>query len=366
MKINILKLIPNDWTVENVNKNHVRVSYKTIGRGNSPKPFILPNEIKIDKEFTEACAMYIGDGKLSKDLHHLDFTSKDKDMIKFMLNFFVKRLNLKKENIRFRLVYRQLKEDNIKDWTKYLNINKEDIHLQQSNRHKEECLGIQIGGIILRIIFEKIIQKILSYDFHKDKILRKAFLRGLFASEGGIGINDKENYIVYMAYHLSIFEKELSKLIYKLLNFEEIISKIIIRKEKGERYIQITGWDNYWKIFSKGLLNLNERKKNRFLNKIKTTNFQCYLEDNLISKLLNSKKISYRQLGIRNNISPVVISRLGLGKKKQLEFSRLLRLAEFCDINNQEIKRGIKNVSIKGTTLIEDRNIIDFLLMYKN
>ena len=38
-------------------------------------------------------------------------------------------------------------------------------------------------------------------------MLRRAFLRGLFAAEGGIGFMYKENYIAYVAFHLS-YEKE--------------------------------------------------------------------------------------------------------------------------------------------------------------
>jgi len=79
--INILELIPQEWNKEDIDNHFVKVSYTTIGRGNSPKPFVLPKQIYLDKNFVEAIAMYIGDGKLSKDMHHLDFCSIDKDRL---------------------------------------------------------------------------------------------------------------------------------------------------------------------------------------------------------------------------------------------------------------------------------------------
>ena len=100
-QINLLDLIPTEWYVENLD-NHIRVSYQTKGRGNNPKPFILPRMLILDKEFIEGISMYIGDGKLSKDLGHLEFTSKDKDMIKFMLDFFKNKFNIRDKDFMFR------------------------------------------------------------------------------------------------------------------------------------------------------------------------------------------------------------------------------------------------------------------------
>ena len=104
--------------------------------------------------------MYLGDGKLSKDLHHLEFTSIDKDILDIMLNFFEKTFNL------------------------------------NANEFTKRKYAFQINGIIFRILFEKIINIILKSNFYKNTVLRRAFLRGLFAAEGGIGIVKKENYIL--------------------------------------------------------------------------------------------------------------------------------------------------------------------------
>jgi len=91
-EINLLDLIPIHYLIRLINKDFVEVYYKTNGRGNSPKPFRLPKKIAIDELFMEGISMYIGDGKLSTDLNHLEFTSKDKDMLKFMFKFFSRKI----------------------------------------------------------------------------------------------------------------------------------------------------------------------------------------------------------------------------------------------------------------------------------
>ena len=131
-QINIVDLVKDKYLIENVSDEFVKIYYKTKGRGNDPKPFILPKTVIVDKEFIEAVSMYLGDGKLSKDLHHLEFTSIDKDMLKFMSDFFEKRFNL-----------------NPSEFTK-------------------RVYSFQINGKIFRILFEKIINIIFDYKFYQN------------------------------------------------------------------------------------------------------------------------------------------------------------------------------------------------------
>ncbi|MBU1111574.1 MAG: hypothetical protein KJ896_02240, partial [Nanoarchaeota archaeon] len=55
-------------------------------------------------------------------------------------------------------------------------------------RVREKYFSIQISSVILIHVFGNIIDLILEVDYKNNPNLRKAFLRGLFASEGGIGI----------------------------------------------------------------------------------------------------------------------------------------------------------------------------------
>ena len=231
LTVNIIELVPKEWTVEEVDDNLFKVYYINKGRGNSPKPIILPKEINISNKLIEGMSMYIGDAKLSKDLGHLEFTSKDFDLLNFMRNFF------------------------------------ERILLQKVNRirKRNNAYSFQLSSKILRIIFGTIVEKVLAVDYSLEPKLRKAFLRGIFAAEGSVNIQKKENYLAYLGIHLSYEkEKELANLVSSLLNLEGVSHKQFSRPNKGERYIQITGWENYFKANQMNLFSLSKRKTQQF------------------------------------------------------------------------------------------------------
>jgi DNA-binding Xre family transcriptional regulator len=270
----------------------------------------------------EAISMYIGDGKLSADLHHLEFTSIDKDMLDFMSSFFVNRFNL------------------------------------NPNEFTNRQYAFQINGKIFRILFKKIIDKIYESNFQKDLTLRRAFLRGLFAAEGGIGIVSKENYIAYMAFHLSYEkEEELANFVQTLLNLEGIQSKQITRKHKGERYIQITNWKNYYKCWKIDLFNLCKRKKQKFLDKVKKTNFFFKIKKEFIRELLHSSELSHRQIALRLGIWPETLAILNKGKTPYVNRKDLLKLAEFNEVPISELKENIIDIRVNRVTVLDDMGI---------
>ncbi|MBS3115170.1 hypothetical protein J4482_00920, partial [Candidatus Woesearchaeota archaeon] len=95
MKINIIDLVPEGCNVGDIDENFIRISCETIGRGSNPKSFVLPRTVAVDKELVEGVAAYLGDGKLSKDAYHLDFTGKDSDVVRFVHRIFKDRFNIK-------------------------------------------------------------------------------------------------------------------------------------------------------------------------------------------------------------------------------------------------------------------------------
>ncbi|MBI5392500.1 LAGLIDADG family homing endonuclease [Candidatus Woesearchaeota archaeon] len=364
--INLIELIDKKYLVEETTDNLIRVSFKRKGSGPNPKPFVIPSKIIIDNTFVEAIAMYIGDGKLSVDMHHLDFTSKDKDMIQFMLNFFLKRLNLHIQDIRYTITYRHFKEDMLFRWSSYLMIPKEMIHLIQSDRHREECLGMQISGMILRDIFGKIVQIVLTFDYSEQIELRHAFLRGLYAAEGGLGIVVKENYIAYISYHLSYQKEEkLSKFVQQLLEFEGITCKEILRPKKGERYIQITNWQNYWKLYRIGIFELNLRKKQKFLDKVQNTKFMFKVTDELRTRLLQFD-CSFRSAFLRLNIEPTLMNNFKLKKTDYIDFLLLLTIAQHQNLTLNYLKQNIITTRVNRSTDLQDRDFVDFVFKNKS
>tara|TARA_Y100000310_G_scaffold94955_1_gene92768 strand:+ start:5111 stop:6223 length:1113 start_codon:yes stop_codon:yes gene_type:complete len=366
MEINVEKLVPKDWIVEKIEDDQIKVYYLNKSRGSSPNPSILPKVIHVDKEFMEAVSMYIGDGKLSNDKHHLDFTSKDGDMVKFMLDFFTNRLNLKITGIRYQLRYKIFQINSVEKWAKHLGVPTTKINLQHSKRYKEECISMQISSVILRNIFGKIIERILENDFSNNSVLRRAFLRGLFAAEGSIGIVRKENYISYIAYHLS-FDKEekLANFVQKLLQFEGVTSKQIFKETKGERYIQITNWKNYHKLWKIDLFCLNARKEFKFLSKLKITKFSCKINSELKRKLFLIKHFSQRQLAFLIGAQPNMFFNILNSKRDYVNVEYLIKLSKVASVPLDSIKRNIVEFRVNDITPIGDKEFIDFIFDLK-
>ncbi|MBN2421557.1 hypothetical protein JXB27_04735 [Candidatus Woesearchaeota archaeon] len=270
MKINVIELVPKGWNVENVSDNLIKINYKTIGRGNQPKQFVLPAIIDVDESFVQGIGLYLGDGKLSKDNHHLEFTSKDIDLALFMHRFFIERFDI--TDMFYRVSCRKLINDSLDRWAQELRISKEIIKTRESKRFDCECFSFQIGGKVFFTLFKSIVERILAINFSAEPVLRRALLAGLFAAEGSININRCENYIVYVGYHFSYTKEEaLASLVQKLLSFEGITSRLALRKDKGERYLQITSWKNYNKCFKAGIFDICKRKRDMFLEKLQRT-----------------------------------------------------------------------------------------------
>lgn len=357
LKIELTELLPKEFKIQDIDENFFRAYNKRKGSGSNPKSFIFPKMIGIDQELVEAIAMYIGDGKLSDDKYHLDFTSKDSDMVKFMFCFFTKRLNLNLDDIRYTVTYKNLCEYSIEKWAVYMSIPKNYINLKQSDRHGYECFGMQIGGRILRAVFGKMVNKILELDFTDNETLRRAFLRGLFAAEGGIGIVKKENYIAYMAYHLSYKkEKKLANFVQRLLKLESISSKQITRKNKGERYIQITNWQNYWRMHKIGVFDLSQRKKKKFLDHVENMNFYCKISNKLRDILLDNVKLR----------RPSILHKDRIIKTNYMSLKNIVLLSSLKELPLEFIKDNVNETRTRNSFVIKDKDFIDFIFDLKN
>lgn len=325
MQINIQELVPKEWIIEKLDENKIKVYYINKGRGNSPKSFILPKSLTIDEEFIEGISMYIGDGKLSSDLHHLEFTSIDSDMIEFMLYFFKSKFDLKRHMFMHR---------------KY---------------------AFQIGGKIFRVLFQRIIEEVYASDIYLDIKLRKAFLRGLFAAEGNIAINNQKNYVVCIRFCLNYYEDKIVDLVSKILDLEGITYKIRKKQEDKSMVVTITNWKNYSKLWKMRLFDLNQRKKQKFLDKVDKTKFFFEVKEEFINKLLNSSGLSHRQIAFRLGIIPTTLCSLNRYKTTYINKQDLLRLATFNGISIEEVKRNIIGLRVNRATIIDDLELVEMI-----
>ena len=190
-------------------------------------------------------------------------------------------------------------------------------------------------------------------NFLLNTKLRRAFLRGIFAAEGTVGINDAENYIVYVQFCLHHDEDEIAALIEHALKLENI--SYITKKQLRDHSlgIRMTGWQNYAKLWQIGIFNLNERKKRRFFEKVRKTKFNFKLKRFLIRRLLDCG-VSHRQLALSIGVDPAMLCNLHTGKTSYLNISELFKLKARSGTSMTEIKNGIVTTRINRVTEIRD------------
>jgi hypothetical protein len=175
-------------TIKSISKNKIKISYHNE-KGNDPKPFIFPRYMKLDEELSEMIGCYLGDGKMShRDLLHLHFVNTDPDVVKFMLDCFIKRFGLSLSDFTFVVNYRHGTGQKAKEkWSKILNIPKKIITTRFSENNKADSFSFQINGKIFTVVFKYLIFQMLPRII-SSSTLRCAFLRGHFAADGGIAI----------------------------------------------------------------------------------------------------------------------------------------------------------------------------------
>jgi hypothetical protein len=199
--------------VEDLSDARVKIWYRNkrkfrkIG-ASDPRPFVMPKFIELDVELAEAIGLYLGDGKTTQnDSQHLDFSSKDSDIIIFMLNFFTNRFLVNMNNMTISIHYKYGTENEVLNkWSKLLKIPKDKFKISYQARNRYDTMSIQINSVILRKIFLKIIDRQLD-RIKSDKYLRRGFLRGYFAAEGSIAFKKKDNYLEYIGFSYMLQKK---------------------------------------------------------------------------------------------------------------------------------------------------------------
>ena len=377
MKINTALLLKKELKkeykviVETLSGERVHISCK--GRNqhkgdHNRKAFIFPKQITIDEQFIEGIALYLGDGDFHRiEKNHTTFSSKDKDIVRHYLDFLRKYFLIKNEDVSFILRY---KKENIflkEEWGKVLDINPLKFLTYHAKRNKEETGNIQVNGLIFRKLFECIIQKIIFSGIFKKKSLRRAFLRGIFAAEGSVGIDREEkSYIVQIAFSTGIHEKILHKLIQTALEQEEIRFRTDYGINDNSCDIIITNWKYYLKLWDIDLFSMCKRKKDGFEEIAKK--LEIYLE--LEEKFRNS---FFRSIALKQKIiAKLIDSWQGNVSKAQagiilLRVEQIKILIPYSSCSKERILSNTKNMRVGSLTKIKpNKTSIKFLKQFKS
>ncbi|MBI4146592.1 hypothetical protein HY489_04610 [Candidatus Woesearchaeota archaeon] len=281
MKISIRALF-SDWVVQEVG-SFVLLWFRAKRGNHNRKSFVFPKEITIDDTFAEAIGMYIGDGDMHrKEKSHLSYVSKDVDIATFVLNFLRQKLLIRNEDVTLSVHHGTIRPD-IPMLARSLRYEPYRIKARFFERNRYPSVHIQVNGKIFRLVFERIVDCFLKSDFLSSDGLRRGFLRGLFAAEGGIAVMYKEMYINQITFTLSSKEDYFVSFLRKGLDLENISFKTVMRKNFIETIIQ--NWRNYLKCWQIGLFDRCARKKEKFLSIAKQCKVSAFLSKGDLQKL---------------------------------------------------------------------------------
>ena len=368
MKINTLKLVPEDWIIKDLGKN-IELCYKAT-KGKGPKPFIFPKYIQIDEKFIEGIGLFLGDSDLNrKEKNHITYCSKDKDIANHALNFLKKYFFIDLKDITFTVQYRQENKGLKEEWSDYLDIPKEKILTRFSDRHGNECIHIQVNGAVFRKMFEIIIENLLKMDFMGNPLLRRSILRGLFAAEGNIGIDykEKKDYVSQITFDLHRKETHIEKIITSCLDVEDVRHKVVNRENRNSKEIIIFNWNNYKKFWEIRLFDLCQRKKNKFLDIMYNLKVSCFLEDGYRKELFNQQKLKQKEIAKminswQGNVSKTLKGELGIVMEG---FCKLNKRVNYPNPLDKLIKINIGSLTTLENNE-ENKQFIEYLYRVKS
>lgn len=372
MKLNLLKFsteILKSFNPEvKSSTNWFKVSY--INRkGNNPKPFVFPNILDVDELVAEAMGLYIGDGTMNvRDKNHVSFINIDADVVKFIFDFFRSRFKIKNSDITFLISYSKSRPKYLKEkWSTVLNIPKEKFKTRKSERNKNESVLIQINGRIFSIIFKNLIIKLLPV-IQKNNTLRKGFLRGFFASDGGIAVKKDPRRLNLVQINFNYNPKTeiwLRNYILKCLNLEEIENINYIENET-EGYITVYNWKNYLKFWKIKLFDRNKRKKSKFLNIIKDMCVYIDIEKSYREKIFSKLNLTQNQIAQILNSWQANVSRTIAGIHL-LKIEQVNSLIEHSNLSWDNILQNSNKIRIGNNTDLDvDEEFLKFVLTEKN
>lgn len=341
IKISIIKvakevLKDKEVLIKKLPSDKIEISYKNIGYRTSNHLFslILPKNIILDEEFSEAIGVYLGDGMTSKNTtSSVQITNKDIDICLFMINFFVKRFGISINDIDLDISYKYGNEINIrKRWSKALQTSYDKFKLYKiSKNYYNEIVHIRINGTIFRKVFQYIAENYLQ-GIKEISELRRGFLRGYFAAEGSISSYKISKHLmssISFSYNAQK-EKWLRDFCIECLIKEGIYSSYKDEGSKGK--IIICNWSNYQKLWSIGVFNRCERKKDLFETLIKKLKVYLELDNNFRSDLFRDLEMTQDEIAKLIDSSQPNISQIKRGIQP-IKFEQLNILCKIADVD---------------------------------
>lgn len=311
MKLEIKTILPKDWKFEELDE-YIKIWYKNPNK--SPTPLIIKKQIEISEDLGKFLGFWAGDGSKRS----FGLSNNNINLLRKIYDLVINRLG----NIEFRL--------RITIPINFIN-EKEEIIRGIKTKFPELCIG-SIGiykqkrnapnvnlynNKTMTSKFIKLFFEYLSNNINFSHSYWDGYLKGFFAAEGNIYIRKDYN-------TLSKVNITQNNNLYKQLAMNSLKARYI-EYSNNKKGIVISGKKNFDKLFSMGICDLHDLKREQFLmgyKNYKQKQYENGVTDLLILKELKTpqrisiiaKKVSRCRQTIREHmiLKPKSLKNLGL------------------------------------------------------
>lgn len=321
---------------------------------------IIPAKIPVDEELAVATGLYLGDGDKG---NRLKFSNCNLEIVQYFLRYLL-RLGIRKSDLYVRISLNEnAKNDSqTRQWLKTtFDLPESHISIRKGKRFAKPNIEIKVESTLFAKIWKAILREAMP-TIVDDPLLRRFFLRGAFAADGGISWDKskRKKFLQKVSFsYNSKTEKEFRDILIECLRRENIPVRV---KEIGaDGRIFIRGYAGFTTLYDLGVFDLHKERLQKFYEAIKLANTFVDLDSGATEELFCSEtqqKIATWVGSYQPNISKMLQGKRRLRVewvikfclKKGVSFAAVIPHIRGISFNNTRLWNPSQNLS---TTIFE-------------
>jgi len=333
--------------ISEIKRGTVTVSF-TPRRGikKNTKTCIIPAEIPVDKELAVVVGLYLGDGDKG---NRLKFSNCNSEIIQYFLKYLT-RLGVRKCDIRVRISLNKNAKNHsqIRQLLKMFGFSDSHISIRRGIRFAKPVIEIKVESTLFAKIWKTILGKTMPVIIN-NTVLRRAFLQGAFAADGGISWNKCQHkkflQKVSFSYNTKT-EKKFRDILIECLTQENI--PMWVKEAGADGRIFIRGYAGFARLYDLEVFDLHKDRLRKFHEAIKLADIFVDLDNEAMEKLFKSetqRKIATLIGSYQQNISKV------LQGKRRLRVEWLIKMCLMKGLSPTDVIPHVKGISFKSSKL---------------
>ena len=236
---------------------------------------------------------------------------------------------------RISLNERDERDSQIRWWLKTIfDLQENQISVRRSRRFAKPNIEIMVESTLFAKIWKVILEEAIPLIVN-DPALRRSFLQGAFAADGGISWDNSRPKKVLQKVSFSYnakTEKEFRDILIECLRREDIPIRV---KETGlDGRIFVRGYVGYATLYDLGVFDLHKERLQKFREAIKLVDIFVHLDSSAMKKLFSSepqRKIAALVGSYQQNISKILQGKRGMRVEWVIKFC-LAKGLSFTDV----------------------------------